>query len=206
MAKPNISLLGATYSGVAGVTLPKQGGGTATFSWVEGSLTITQNGTVDVTALAEVTVNVAGGGGGSLKYETGSFTLETDARYLETSGSGISHTLGVVPKCVIVWQTTYTNSNIPTVQVNAGFVFLDRIMDLDERLSSAAKTADSFYAAIAIAANSTGGASFANPTSQSYVPDVKPTSTEFYLPDCGANNRYRAGVSYRYFISEAWWT
>lgn len=62
MANPNISLLGATYSGVAGVTLPKSGGGTATFPWVEGSQTITQNGTVDVTNLTEVVVNVSGGG------------------------------------------------------------------------------------------------------------------------------------------------
>lgn len=62
MAKPNISLLGATYSGVAGVTLPKSGGGTATFPFVEGSQTITENGTVDVTNLAEVVVNVSGSG------------------------------------------------------------------------------------------------------------------------------------------------
>ena len=44
MAKPNISLLGATYSGVAGVTLPKSGGGTATFlttSLFLGSVTLT---------------------------------------------------------------------------------------------------------------------------------------------------------------------
>lgn len=61
MAKPNISLLGATYSGVAGVTLPKSGGGTATFPWVEGSDTVTQNDTYDVTNLAELVVNVSGG-------------------------------------------------------------------------------------------------------------------------------------------------
>ena len=62
MAAPSISLLGATYSGVAGVTLPKSGGGTATFPWVEGSETKTANGTYDVTNLAEVVVNVSGGG------------------------------------------------------------------------------------------------------------------------------------------------
>ena len=61
MAKPNISLLGATYSGVAGVTLPTSGGGTATFPWVEGSETKTANGTYDVTNLAQLVVNVSGG-------------------------------------------------------------------------------------------------------------------------------------------------
>lgn len=73
MANPNISLLGATYSGVSGVTLPKSGGGTATFPFVEGSQTITTNNTYDVTNLAEVIVNVSGGGGGGLVYETGTY-------------------------------------------------------------------------------------------------------------------------------------
>lgn len=62
MAAPNISLLGATYPSVAGVTLPKSGGGTATFPWVEGSETKTANGTYDVTNLAELVVSVSGGG------------------------------------------------------------------------------------------------------------------------------------------------
>lgn len=62
MANPNISLLGATYSGVSGVTLPTSGGGTATFPWVEGSETKTENGTYDVTNLAQLVVNVSGSG------------------------------------------------------------------------------------------------------------------------------------------------
>lgn len=70
MANPNISLLGATYSGVSGVTLPKQGGGTATFPWVEGSQNITTNNTYDVTNLAQVVVNVPGGGSATVATKT----------------------------------------------------------------------------------------------------------------------------------------
>lgn len=62
MANPSISLWGATYSAVPGVTLPTSGGGEATFQWVEGSQTISENGTYDVTALEEVVVSVSGGG------------------------------------------------------------------------------------------------------------------------------------------------
>lgn len=62
MASPDISLLGATYPSVSGVQLPKSGGGTATFPWVEGSQTISQNGTYDVTALEQVVVDVSSGG------------------------------------------------------------------------------------------------------------------------------------------------
>lgn len=61
MANPSIFLMGAVYPTVAGVTLPTQGGGTATFPWVEGSQTIPQNGTYDVSTLEEVVVNVSGG-------------------------------------------------------------------------------------------------------------------------------------------------
>lgn len=76
MAEPNISLLGATYSGVKGVTLPKSGGGTATFPWVEGSETKTANGTYDVTNLAQLVVDVSGGGGAS-NYVHGEFTTQS---------------------------------------------------------------------------------------------------------------------------------
>lgn len=79
MAHPDISLLGAVYSNVSGVTLPKSGGGTATFPFVEGSQTITTNSTYDVTNLAQVIVNVAGGGGSGLVYETGTYTPTSDA-------------------------------------------------------------------------------------------------------------------------------
>ena len=61
MANPSISLWGATYSAVPGVTLPTSGGGEATFQWVEGSQTINSNGTYDVSALEEVVVSVSGG-------------------------------------------------------------------------------------------------------------------------------------------------
>ena len=58
MANPSIQLMGATYSDVSGVALPTISGDTATFPWVEGSQTITENGTQDVTNLSSVTVDV----------------------------------------------------------------------------------------------------------------------------------------------------
>lgn len=95
MAKPNISLLGATYSGVAGVTLPQSGGGTATFPWVEGSETKTVNGTYDVTTLAQLVVNVAGGGGSGLEYETGTYTPSSD-----------------IARPTITWSKTHTEAPV----------------------------------------------------------------------------------------------
>ena len=88
MAKPNISLLGATYSGVAGVTLPKSGGGTATFPWVEGSETKTENGTYDVTNLASLVVNVSGGS--SKNAQVVQSTTRTNASALTAIGAELT--------------------------------------------------------------------------------------------------------------------
>lgn len=67
MAK-NITLLGASYEDVPAVNLPQTGGGTATFYDASGSQRVTANGTYDVKALAEMVVNVSGGGGGQAIY------------------------------------------------------------------------------------------------------------------------------------------
>lgn len=120
MANPNISLLGATYNGVTGVTLPKSGGGTATFPWVEGSQTITQNGTVDVTALAQVVVNVAGGGGSGLEYETGTYKPSSDVAQPTIS---FSNTHSTMPFFVMMWDGTGTNAS--TSYSNLSFIYAD---------------------------------------------------------------------------------
>lgn len=61
----NITLLGASYSDVPAVQLPRTEGGTATFYDASETETITANGTYDVTYDASVVVNVSGGGGAS---------------------------------------------------------------------------------------------------------------------------------------------
>jgi hypothetical protein len=66
MSAPTISLWGATISDARGLEVPKSGGGTATFPWVEGSQTVTQNDTYNVTNLAQLVVNVSGGGSSPL--------------------------------------------------------------------------------------------------------------------------------------------
>lgn len=70
-----------------------------------GSETKTQNGAYDVTNLAELVVNVSGGGGSSIKVEHGQATLSG------TNLLTINHTLGKKPDFVIVWgNSTSTNT------------------------------------------------------------------------------------------------
>lgn len=106
MAHPDISLLGAVYSDVSGVTLPKSGGGMATFPFVEGSQTITTNNTYDVTNLAQVIVNVAGGGGSGLVYESGSYAPASDTAAVYINFTGTHSTL---PFFVLMWDTNHTH-------------------------------------------------------------------------------------------------
>lgn len=58
----DITLMGANFVDVPAVELPATGGGNATFLEVDGSDTFTQNGTYDVSTLAEAVINVQGGG------------------------------------------------------------------------------------------------------------------------------------------------
>ena len=65
----NVSVNGTNYTGVSEVQLSVTGGGTANFRDVDeittpsGSVTISENGTHDVSAYAQAVVNVAGSGG-----------------------------------------------------------------------------------------------------------------------------------------------
>lgn len=120
MAAPNITLLGANYPSVSGVTLPKQGGGSATFPWVEGSQTFTQNGTFDVTALAQIVVNVAGGGGSGLVYEQGTYTPTSD-----TARPTINFTNSHSTTPILVAMTDTSSRSSITSSSNTSFIFFD---------------------------------------------------------------------------------
>ena len=143
--------------------------------------------------------------GSGLKYKVGDFTLTTSGA--SNTSAGITHNLGVVPKCVIVWQDTYDDDNVPAEQVNAGYVYLDRIIDMKQRLSSSASYSTSIYCNFTIVANSTVGVGANGPTSDSYMPKAatKPTAEKLFLYSTGSNNRWRSGVQYHYFVSEGWW-
>ena len=111
MAAPNISLMGATYSDVEGVTLPKQGGGTATFPWVEGTMEITANGTnIDVTGYSTVSVSVPGGGGESKNAQIAAgFNRVAATTYTAVSGQSIK--VGKTGTYDVYWSAWRTSTS-----------------------------------------------------------------------------------------------
>lgn len=78
---------------------------------VSGSQTITQNGTVDVSTLAQVIVNVAGGGGTGLEYETGTYTTSSNIARATISFSNTHTTTPILVCMADVTGTANTTTN-----------------------------------------------------------------------------------------------
>ena len=203
MAKPNISLLGATYSGVAGVTLPKSGGGTATFPWVEGSETKTENGTYDVTSLAQLIVNVAGGGGSGLEYETGTYTPDADIARPKITWS---HTHSEAPFFVLFVDATGTTHGATNSSYVFAFVDYFKLYGTGVPYSSSGfryATAFYNYRGTSTSSISTGGTicsynSNNTSSSGSSYPRYWVSPTDFH-PYTGNTSRYwRSGRTYKW--------
>lgn len=127
----NIKLNNTDYNGVSTVQLPTTSGGTATFKDTDeiktpsGSITITKNGTHDVTNFASAIVNVpTSGGSGSSEnsYEMGTFTLrESQNNYT------YEHKLGRVPKFAIVYPISI-DKNTSDGEHNSAYAIAEQII------------------------------------------------------------------------------
>ena len=114
----DVVIRGVTYSGVDTVSIPADGGGTETFMQPSGSISITENGVVDVTNYASAAVNVSGGGGAP---------SASDAILLVT-----------VPANSVVTMTKGQDSRVPTMwliannNTNAIALFVVESADFDQ--------------------------------------------------------------------------
>ena len=78
----NITIMGASYSAVPAVTLPKTGGGTARFddaSVTTATAADVASGKVFLAADGTITSGTASGGGGASNFVTGTFTTQSSA-------------------------------------------------------------------------------------------------------------------------------
>lgn len=112
---PDIKIGGASYPAVPSVKLPDafMEGVYNQYAFIDDSapLSITENGTHDVTNYASVNVNVQGGGGGGLPagikaLDYGTYTLDADisgSSSATTNIMQINHKLGEKPDMILFW-------------------------------------------------------------------------------------------------------
>ena len=144
--------------------------------------------------------------GGGLAYDMGEFVLDGDTP--DGQLQYVPHKLEEKPEFVLVWTDAYVGvTNPDTVYATAlGFVWLDGFMGLDNWYTSSAK-GDGNGTTVNFTQSKGGtGMNVVKPTSASYVFHHDwITETEFPLVKMAANIYWRGGITYKYFVSKAWW-
>lgn len=170
-------------------------------------------GKTDVTLTTAVNSLVEGFGQGGdvngLAYDMGEFVLDADVKFVHDVYGSIPHALGETPEFVVVWTDDFAElsaENPSTQQANLGYVWLNGLTGLQQRLTSAVINDMSLYLSLDIPANAYAVSAYA-PTSTSYCLEAisTPTEKEIFLPYFGSNKYWRAGITYKYFVSKAWW-
>lgn len=149
-----------------------------------------------------------GSGGTGLAYDMGEFVLDADS----TGLGKIYHNLGELPGFVLVWTDDYVGVTNPDTKyaTSLGFVWMDQIMGLENWFTSSASgkgTTVNFTQA-----KGGTGMSVVKPTSKAYTMGVSGSGNDALVtPECfglvkiGGTTYWRGGVTYKYFVSKAWW-
>lgn len=145
-----------------------------------------------------------GSGGTGLAYDMGEFVLDADTKALNPPS--IPHNLGEVPEFILIWTDDFaglSKENPAAQQCNLGYVWLKNLTGMLQRLSTAA-TGDSLTVNFNLMSGDYRLQPIA-PNSVAYLAK-QPTAEGFGLNQMAGNNYYwRAGVTYKYFVSKAWW-
>ena len=158
--------------------------------------------------LAAAIAGIAGGGNSGLSYDMGEFVLDADISSNNAYIPAIPHNLGEVPDCIIVWSDNWagiTEAPYEDFSTLVGFMWFRELTGMIGRASSSVNIKNPIIVFMNIP-KSDYRVSTASPTSASYSVNLdKLTATEFYTPHYGAANYWRGGVTYKYFVSKAWW-
>lgn len=170
-----------------------------------------KTGGTDPLTLDQMAVEIAGisGGGGGLAYDTGEIVFANDGTFMKN----VPHSLGEVPDFVMVWTDDFAGTtNEYGNTTNLGLVAFRNLFGMPQRYSSALSGIG-----IGIQFTNSSGSNTVTPgapNSITYNPaamfannvangDI--TDTYFTIIRSGNSNYYRAGKTYKYFVSKAWW-
>ena len=148
----------------------------------------------------------AGGAASGLDYDAGEWGIESD-----TNGNvTIPHNLGDVPDFVCIWTDRWagiTEAPYSDYTTLVGWIWMRGMTGMTERVSSSANVTNPLCILLTIQ-KSDYRISVGAPSSAAYgITDNRlPDSNNIYAAYAGANAYWRAGVTYKYFVSKAWWT
>lgn len=164
-------------------------------------------------AIGSLIAGFGQGDSGGLAYDMGEFVFDTDT--LTSLQVTIPHNLGTAPEFICVWTDHWAGlTSDSTVgysdlkQTAVGFIWLKDITGMMFRASSAV-TGASLCVGLHINRDDYRLATMF-PSSNAYgIPAAeykRITENVFCLANFGVNGpMYRAGVTYKYFVSRAWW-
>ena len=156
---------------------------------------------------------ISGGGGGGLAYDMGEFVLDSDIHHLDTtSGDGIPHELGETPDFILVWTDDFADLSSDNVNpygttVSCGYMWMNGLTGMAQRLTSTANLNFGMFCGLSLSSGAYS-LTFGPSTSASYCISTAtlPTSDKIGLVPIGNTAwKYKAGLTYKYFVSKAWW-
>lgn len=148
----------------------------------------------------------SGSGGSGLACDMGEFAFETDLTTNQYSTKSIPHNLGETPDFILVWTDEYAGLTeaLYTTETTVGFIWMRGLTGTQVRATSSVNQRNPLFVYFYISGNNYR-MKIGTPTSSSYGIVQLPTDTEFYGCTIGPNSWIRAGVTYNYFVSKAWW-
>ena len=182
---------------------------TAIADAIRGKTGKTEEMTLDQMAI-EI-AGISGGGGGGLAYDMGEFVLDADITSLQTA-NGIPHALGEAPDFVLIWTDDFCDLSADNVNpyganVSMGYIWLNGLTGLSQRITSTMRSELGLFVAFTLQGNAYSLAA-GTPTSTSYfMHDVYFPNEEKIALVLLSNTaqKYKAGLTYKYFVSKAWW-
>lgn len=167
--------------------------------------------TLEQMAAAIAGIQTGGGSGGGLTYDMGEFVLTAECQCLETEESQIYHGLGEVPQFVLIWTDDFKDYNADNVSpytatTMAGYAWFDNLFQLPQRVASTATCRVPLWVGFTLPANDYRiAASTGTSAAYNMQEGQKPTAEKLGLSRASNNNFWRTGITYKYFVSKAWW-
>lgn len=184
---------------------------TAIADAIRGKTGKTEEMTLEQMVTEIVGIQTGGGSGGGLTYDMGEFVLDAECQFLETEKSQIYHGLGEVPQFVLIWTDDFKNLNADNVSpysgmTMAGYAWFDNLFQLPQRNAVASTGRVPLWVGFTLNENEYRiGVTTGSSASYNMQEGEKPTAEKLGLSRAGNNNFWRTGITYKYFVSKAWW-